>query len=298
MDGVSWIKLQTDMFNNRKIKQIEDLPDADSVLVIWFKLLFLAGCVNDCGLIYFSKDIPYTEQMLATEFNRPLTTIQYALNIFVRFHMIEIVNDIILVSNWEHYQNAAKLAEIREYNRLAKQKSREKQKMLPTEKESAKEKEYYIDLEAEDIEKEGVNDMSKTCQRQDSFADELDSYDVQIKKPRKKKKEDMTIEDIPKSYIDILDANKLDGELKSEFLYFILMRIQSSKKYTLHALELSIKKVRKLYPNNVNKQIECISQSIERGWEGLFEINGNYKRYGATGVQLAQERDSSLDVIF
>ena len=35
---VKWIKIVTDIFNNRKIKQIETMPDADSILVIWFKL--------------------------------------------------------------------------------------------------------------------------------------------------------------------------------------------------------------------------------------------------------------------
>jgi chromosomal replication initiator protein len=43
--------------------------------------------------------------MLATVFNRPLTTIQLALRTFEEFGMIEIVNDVIHVSNWEKYQN-------------------------------------------------------------------------------------------------------------------------------------------------------------------------------------------------
>lgn len=130
MAEVKWIKIATDIFNNKKIRLIESMPDSDSIIVIWFKLLMLAGNVNDGGAVYFTKDIPYTDQMLATLFNRPLTTVQLALNTFEKFEMIEIVNEIIQVSNWEKYQNVDRLEEIREYNRLAKQRSRAKKKLL------------------------------------------------------------------------------------------------------------------------------------------------------------------------
>lgn len=130
MADVKWIKIVTNIFDNKKIKQIECLPDGDGIIVIWFKLLCLAGNTNDNGMVYFTKDIPYTEQMLATQFNRPLTLVQIAINTFQRFKMIDIVDDILYVSNWEKYQSTDRLKEIREYNRLAQQKSREKKKSL------------------------------------------------------------------------------------------------------------------------------------------------------------------------
>ncbi len=130
MADVKWIKIVTDIFDNKKIKQIECLPDGDGIIVIWFKLLCLAGNTNDNGMVYFTKDIPYTEQMLAAQFNRPLTLVQIALNTFQRFGMIDVVDDILYVSNWEKYQSVDRLREIREYNRLAQKKSREKKKLL------------------------------------------------------------------------------------------------------------------------------------------------------------------------
>ena len=130
MADVKWIKIMTDVFDNKKIKQIECLPDGDGIIVIWVKLLCLAGNTNDNGMVYLTKDIPYTEQMLAAQFNRPLTLVQIALNTFRRFGMIDVVDDILYVSNWEKYQSVDRLREIREYNRLAQQKSREKKKLL------------------------------------------------------------------------------------------------------------------------------------------------------------------------
>lgn len=126
---IKWIKLATDIFDNKKIKQIETLPEGDSIIVIWFKLLALAGSVNDSGFVYFTKDIPYTEQMLAAYFNRPLTTIQMAISIFEKYGMIEIVDNVIFVSNWEKYQNIDAMERIREQTRLRVAKHRELKKL-------------------------------------------------------------------------------------------------------------------------------------------------------------------------
>ena len=88
MAEIKWIKIVTDIFDNRKVKQIEALPDADSILVIWFKLICLAGSINDGGRIYFLENVPYTDEMLATQFRRPLNTVRMALDTFRQFGMI------------------------------------------------------------------------------------------------------------------------------------------------------------------------------------------------------------------
>lgn len=126
MVDVKWIKMASDLFDNRKIKQIRSMPDGDAIIVIWLQLLCLAASTNDNGLVYFSKDIPYTDEMLAIEFDRPLSTIRMAMSVFVRFNMIEIVNDIMLVSNWEKYQNVNGLERIRENTRKRVARHREK----------------------------------------------------------------------------------------------------------------------------------------------------------------------------
>ena len=130
MAEIKWIKIAVNIFDNRKIKQIENMPQGDGIIAIWLKILCLAGTINDCGAIYLTRDIPYTEATLATEFNRPLPLIQLALSTFQQFGMIEIVNNFICISNWEKYQSVDRMVEIREYNRLAQQKSREKRKEL------------------------------------------------------------------------------------------------------------------------------------------------------------------------
>lgn len=127
---IKWIKLSTGIFDNDKIKQIEALPEGDSLIVIWLKLLVLAGEKNDGGAIYFTKTIPYSDQMLSVAFRRPLPTVQLALRTFESFGMIEIINDFIMLPNWEKYQNVDGMERIREQNRIRQARKREKERLL------------------------------------------------------------------------------------------------------------------------------------------------------------------------
>lgn len=60
MADVKWIKIVTDLFDDEKILLIESLPSADSIIVIWFKLLCLAGKNNNSGVFVMNDKIPYT----------------------------------------------------------------------------------------------------------------------------------------------------------------------------------------------------------------------------------------------
>lgn len=145
MAEVKWIKLSVELFSNKKIKHIRNLPDGDSLALMWVFLLCLAGDINDNGMVYFTKEIPYTDEMLAKEFDMDVSTIRLGLATFEKFGMIEIVNNIVYLSAWEKWQAVDKLSEIREYNRIAQQKSREKRRALQAVNDN-------------------VNDMSMTCQ--------------------------------------------------------------------------------------------------------------------------------------
>ena len=130
MSDVKWIKISTGIFDDEKILLIESMPEADAIIVIWFKLLTLAGKQNNDGVFILNDKIPYTEEMLATIFRRPLQVVRLALNVFEQFGMIEIVNNTITIPSWEKHQNIEGLEKIREQNRKRVAKYREKQKCL------------------------------------------------------------------------------------------------------------------------------------------------------------------------
>lgn len=131
MSDLKWIRLSLSMFEDEKIRLIEQMPDADTILIIWVKLLAQAGKTNASGYIYLSENIPYTEEMLATIFNRPVNTVRLALKTFEQFGMITIdEKQFIEISNWEKHQNVEGMDRIREQNRLRKQKQRAKEKAV------------------------------------------------------------------------------------------------------------------------------------------------------------------------
>ncbi|MDZ5712270.1 phage replisome organizer N-terminal domain-containing protein [Jeotgalibacillus haloalkalitolerans] len=130
MSEVKWIKLSTQMFEDEKIRLIESMPEADTILIIWVKLLAQAGKTNASGYIYLSENIPYTDEMLSTIFNRPLNTVRLALQTFKNFGMIEIEQDnFVRVANWEKHQNTSSLEKIRKDTRERVAKHRENKRI-------------------------------------------------------------------------------------------------------------------------------------------------------------------------
>jgi predicted phage replisome organizer len=101
---IKWIKLSTNIFDDEKIQLIEQLPDADGVIVLWFKLLALAGKQNNNGMIMLSDKIPYTIEMLSTIFRRKQPLVQLALETFKMFGMIDIVENTYHITNWDKHQ--------------------------------------------------------------------------------------------------------------------------------------------------------------------------------------------------
>ena len=128
MGDVKWIKIVTDIFNDEKMLLIESLPDSDSIMVIWFKLLCLAGKNNNSGVFTLNGKITYTNEMFATVFRRNVNTVRLAMQTFENFGMIEIVNDVVTIPNWGKHQNleGAELAKEKTKSRVREFRKRQK----------------------------------------------------------------------------------------------------------------------------------------------------------------------------
>ena len=127
---VKWIKITTDVFDDEKILLIESLPEADSIIVIWFKLLCLAGKQNNSGVFLMGDKIAYTDKMLATIFRRKESTVQLALQTFEQFGKIELIDGVITIPNWGKHQSLDQLENKKQYMRNYMREYREKQKAL------------------------------------------------------------------------------------------------------------------------------------------------------------------------
>ena len=138
MADVKWIKITTDIFDDEKILLIESLPDAYSIIVVWFKLLCLAGKMNNSGVFVMSNKIAYTDKMLATIFRMKESTVQLALQTFEQFGMVEIIDGVITIPNWGKHQNLDQLESKKEYMRNYMTEYRARQKALLSGKPNCK----------------------------------------------------------------------------------------------------------------------------------------------------------------
>ena len=160
MAEVKWVKLTTDMFDNRKIKHLRRLPEGNHIVLIWVMLLTMAGRCNSGGMIFLTENIPYTPKMLADELDFEENTVLLALKALEQLDMIVTDNGFFTIAGWEEYQNADKLAEMRAKDRERKRLKRAQAKALleestdvhgmstecpyiEEEREEDKEKEYH-----------------------------------------------------------------------------------------------------------------------------------------------------------
>lgn len=137
--GRPWIKLSTATFDDEKIKLIELLPEGDSILVIWIKLLCFSGKTDNDGVFKLTEKIPYNEEMLAGIFNRKLTTVRIALKVFQEYGMMEVIDGAYALPNWVKYQNDSDaLNKSKEKNRIRQKKWYDKHKKTLLETTSQK----------------------------------------------------------------------------------------------------------------------------------------------------------------
>ena len=130
MADVKWIKVTTDMFDNKKIRHLRKLPDGNSIVLIWVMLLTMAGKCNANGMIYLTESIPYTPKMLADELGFEESTVVLALEAIAQLNMISFEGDFFSIFGWQEHQNIDGMDKIREQNRIRQQNQRPRQKLL------------------------------------------------------------------------------------------------------------------------------------------------------------------------
>lgn len=268
MAEIQWIKIVTDIFDNRKIRQLEKMPDGDSIIVIWFKLLCLAGQTNDNGLIYLTREVAYTPEMLADHFNRPLNTVKMALVTFERFGMIETINDIIMLPSWEKYQNIEGMDKVREKTRKRVAAYRERQKALALPPGNATCNVTVTDGNA--IDKDKDIDIDKEKDREDSsVAPATVSPSIPETKPKKKARIDT--EEIFSRYTQ---DEKTLGLLRE----WLKVRKAKRAPETEKALTLNLDKLHNLATESGMGDAEYLEGVIARGWAAFYPLESGWKR--------------------
>ena len=160
MAEIKWIKITTDMFDNRKIKHLRRLPDGNSIVLIWVMLLTMAGRCNAGGMIFLTENIPYTPKMLADELGFEENTVKLALEALAQFNMIVTDSGFFSIAGWDEYQNIEGMEKIREQTRLRNIEYRKRKKQQLVERD-ARVTSHYATEEEEEREKEKDLDIKK-----------------------------------------------------------------------------------------------------------------------------------------
>ena len=162
MAEVKWIKITTDIFDDEKILLLESLPDAYAIITCWFKLLCLAGKQNNSG-VFLMGNIAYTDKMLATIFRMKESSVTMALQAFEQFGMIEIIDGVITIPNWNKHQTLDSYEKKKQRDRLYQQERRAMQRALVQKSsDTSSDTSSYVAISDKEIDKDkDINNMCK-----------------------------------------------------------------------------------------------------------------------------------------
>ena len=153
MSDVKWIKIRTDIFEDEKIRLIQSLPKGDTLIVIWIKLLCLAGKLNEDGKIVLSSEVQLNFKSLSTVLQRKENVVRNAIEVFKNYGLVEVEDGIVSIVNWNKHQSLQGFEKKKEYMREYMKEYRSKKSKTNSktnvshieedkEKERDKDKEY------------------------------------------------------------------------------------------------------------------------------------------------------------
>lgn len=272
MAEISWIKLKTTMFDDEKIRLIQAVPESDAIIVIWIRLLVLAGKTNDDGLIYIQRNMPYTEEMLATLFGKNVNTVRLALTTLANFNMIDLSSDgLIAISNWEKHQNIEGMDKVRLKNaeRNRKYRERKRQERLKLENDVS-----VTSRDGTDKDIEEDKDIDKE--------EKKGKYSVEHLRLAKKMQRNLT-EDFPK------EMNKVDIEKWADTIRLMEERDKAS----IEAIEYVINwlPTNEFWFGNIRS-----AKKLREKFEKLkFEIKADKKNHKKQSQKLQYSNPSEYD---
>lgn len=114
---IDWIKVSTRIFEDEKTIYLQSLPEGDSLVLMWIRVLVQAGRCNDGGRLSLTPEIPYDEDMLVNVLRQPQGMVKKSFALFVKLGLLDLEDGTYCVANWSKYQNVDGMMKCREQNR-------------------------------------------------------------------------------------------------------------------------------------------------------------------------------------
>lgn len=254
MAEVKWIKITTDMFDNRKIKYLRKFPDGNNIVLIWVMLLTMAGRCNSGGLIFLTENIPYTPKMLADELDFEENTVLLALKALEEMNMIVTDNNgFFSVAGWEKHQNVEGMEKIREQNRIRKQvqRARQKEQLLLNENNMSRDSHGTVT---------GSHAIDKDKER-----------DKEEDNKNKSKKKNNKKEDSLELLTSLLPSFIVSDSVKSKMTEWVLYKAERKDFYTETGLKSLLRQVEKNCKTYGEQSVvELIDECMSNLYKGII----------------------------
>jgi len=266
-DDVKWIRFKVGTFDGVSFKRIKRAKIdgvvnlRDKLTAVWFELLDLGGKVNNQGLLV-NNDLAFKSyEDIAIVLDRTTEEVEMCIKWFINESMMDVTDDILMISNWNKYQNVEGLDKIRLQNAERQKKFRESKKQLALEYKDNVDSNVTVTLR--NAKPLIDNNSISSSNSQSSSLTEKDSKEKQDNLDNNPKDKPSVIH----SYFDNLELNTLFNE-------FLALRIKLKAKNTERAITLLLNELNQ-YDNET--KIEMINNSILNSWKGVFPLKGKEK---------------------
>lgn len=128
MYEIQWFKVESNIFSNRKIQIILNLPDGDTYFRVWMHLIALAVQCNNKGRLEIGENNPMTIQNFSKIMGKSNKKIEKILKKFLELEMLLKEGETFLIKNWDKYQSIEKYEKYQKQGRERQRKHREKYK--------------------------------------------------------------------------------------------------------------------------------------------------------------------------
>ena len=134
MHKIQWLKIDVNLFANRKIQILLKEPDGDTYIRVWLQLLILAMECNKEGKLLITDNKTMTIENFSKIMGKSKKKIEKIIQKFLELNMLIVEDGAYKIKNWDKYQSIEPYEKYKEQNRIRQQKYREK---LKSEKEES-----------------------------------------------------------------------------------------------------------------------------------------------------------------
>ena len=128
MYKLQWLKIDANLFANRKILILLREPDGDTYVRVWIQLLTIAMECNKEGNLVIGDNKQITIEYFSKIMGKSFEKMEEIIEKFLELEMIILENEVYKIKNWNKYQSIETYEKYKEQGRLRQQRYREKLK--------------------------------------------------------------------------------------------------------------------------------------------------------------------------